>query len=135
MKEKERRVNVHTKEGPPEINQGKRQRPTKQLRHERVGLCLRAAPIAPEAMAAEQGAMPEAPCDEMQPGTMPEAAEHHGQQNIPINEDGANPRPTQGNEDVVDEPSIQGHVPATPELRDVRLKIGPIEVFLDLDSK
>src|ERR1035438_1421865 len=79
--------------------------------------------------------MIEPPNDKIEPSAVPKPAQEHGNEDVEVDARRCHPRTPQGDEDVVDEPSVEGHVPVAPELGDVGPEVGPVEVFRDLNSE
>ena len=79
--------------------------------------------------------MDAAPNDEGPISTVPKSAHEEDDEDVADDLPFANSRTSQRDVEVVPEPSGKGDVPAPPELRNVALEIGGLEVGHELDAK
>ncbi|MNL53415.1 hypothetical protein D3C87_1766590 [compost metagenome] len=79
--------------------------------------------------------MQRAPDDEIPPGAMPQAAQHHGDHQVQVAPRGAAALAAQRDIQVVAQEARQGHVPAAPELRDIARFVGRVEIERQAHAK
>jgi len=90
----------------------------------------------PPAMRRESDAVPGAPDKKRPASAMPEAADHHGDDEIQVREDfPARAEAGQREIQIIAQPIGEGDVPATPEVGNVLGGVGAIEVGRKRDAE
>ena len=79
--------------------------------------------------------MDEAPGDERPPRPVPEAAEEHRQQQVPIRDRGTAPAAAERDVQVVAQPARERDVPAAPEILQRHGRVGRVEVERELEAE
>src|ERR1700739_4661484 len=127
-------MDIHAEESPGQVHGNESEPPGKRagekgLRRHRTGA------MTPPAGGGEHQTVEGPPNDKVQASAVPEAADKHGNKEIHVYAGDGNARTAKWDVYIVHQPGGEGDVPVPPEFRDVDLRIGPVEIFRDLDSE
>src|SRR5262245_41350130 len=86
-------------------------------------------------MTDQQETVVNAPDHERPRRAVPEAAEHHGQEQVAVGEEFAAAASTQGNVEVVAEPGRKADMPAAPEILGAGGEVREVEVQRNLEAE
>ena len=91
--------------------------------------------MSPPAVNGEHQTVQQAPQNKVKSSTVPQPTDSHRNQEVQINTWHGDARSSQRDVDIVEQPGGKRDMPVAPEIGDVGLKVGPIEIFWNANAK